>query len=262
MSSSLPSLLIPLAMMLPVYAVWLVAIIVALVRWPRHPRVSAIAIASLGSLLLLSVTQRIVTYLVIDGMNRSGQGAASMGIYLSILNLASMLGRTVAWAAILVALFGWRQAEHLSPLQRPTPFQFSIRGIMFLTLAVALLCALIRWLIGLLGESATFLLSLIDDVPLFICWLMGLRVAILRWNRHPEVSMLAVTGIGLLLAINVIWQVAFMAMLMSQSFGRTGMALDVVAVLCTAAGWALVLVAVLGRREPVETVEVRAAPIS
>jgi hypothetical protein len=74
--------------------------------------------------------------------------------------------------------------------------------------------------------------------------------------------MLAVTGIGLVLAINVIWHVAFMAMIISQSFGRTGMALDFVAVLFSAAGWALVLVAVLGRREPVDTVEVRAAPIS
>jgi hypothetical protein len=168
---------------IPIYAIWLVGIVVALARWSSHPRVSAIIAASLASMLVLGVGLRFGTAMILNGTRGAGQSTASVGVYLGILALVASLLRAGAWAAVLIALFGWRDRSTVVA----APFQFSIRGLVVLTLAVALLCGLVRGLIYLLGESAAYLLNLIDDIPLILCWIVGIRVAVRRWRVHPEV---------------------------------------------------------------------------
>jgi hypothetical protein len=171
-----------------------------------------------------------------------------MAVRLGVLGVVSLLLRAVAWTAILIALFGWRQFP-IGALQ-PARFQFSILGLMCLTLAVAILCGLVRWLVALLGESAVYLLQWIDDIPLFACWLTGLGVALARWKRHPEVSLFAVLGIGLSLATAVLWQTIWMWLSYNGSVDVVGW-LSIASILLSALGSVLVLCAALGwRHEP------------
>jgi hypothetical protein len=232
---------------LPIYAVWLVGIIVALVRWSRHPQVSAIVAASLVGLLVLNLAMRVGSSMIISAAQSSGQPLASIGVYLGILGVATSLLRAGAWSALLIALFGWRPAAAQSA-SLPA-FQFSIRGLMFLTLAVAVLCGIGRGLIFLLGESAAFLLNLIDDVPLIICWIMGMRVAVRRWNAHPQVSQLAVLGICIQLAVLVLWQVWWITRLTVQDFPPPTYLVSSLLALVSVGGWVMILVATFGWRE-------------
>ena len=251
MSSSFSPLLISLAALLPMYAVWMVAIIVALVRWQRHPHVSAIVIVSLAGLLLLSIIQRIGNSLILDEMLRGGQRSMSAGVYFSILNLVSMFVRTAAWAAILVALFGWRPMDLSEKARRLEPFQFSIRSLMIATLGVALLCGLIRGLVFVLGERAAFLIGLIGEVPLIVCWLIGIWIAISRWSAHPAVSKLAIIGFSVNFGIILLWHVCLSvitSLLMVELAGVLGFATSIL----TAIAWSLILTAALGWREKVD----------
>jgi hypothetical protein len=226
--------------------VWIVGIILGLVRWRRHPQVSALLVAGFLGLLVLSISQRLGFFWIVH-VPRSGQSAQAMSVQLGILGIAFLLLRAVAWTAILIALFGWRQPGKHS--LRSTPFQFSILGLMGLTLVVAVLCGILRWLIALLGESAVFLLQWIDDIPLYACWLTGLGVALSRWKRHPQVSQLAVVGLGLNLATSVLWQVYWTWQMWSQNFNWADV-IGVASILLTGIASALVLCAALGwRRE-------------
>jgi hypothetical protein len=245
-SSPLASHLISLVSAAPLFVVWIVGIVVALVRWRKHPSVSALLAGALLALLVLSLTTRLASFLIIQSSQQPGRSVQATGLYLGILAIAGSLIRTGAWAAVLVALFGWRPL----PGERPAgaPWQFSILGLMGVTLAVAVLCGFARWLVSWLGESATHLIQLLDDVPLFVCWLVGLGVAIWRWKRHPQVSLLAVLGIGTSIANTVIWQIVWITVTTGNRFGWIPV-LNVFSALAAATGWALLIAAVLHDRE-------------
>jgi hypothetical protein len=231
--------------MLPLYAVWLAGIVVALARWGKHPGVSALVATSLAGMFLIYLAQRLGSQYIIVNARTGGQPVASIGIYLGILGVAATLLRAGAWAGILVAVFGWRRSRQDVAA---APFQFSIRGLMILTLAAALLCGLLRGLISWLGESALFLLSLIDDIPVMVCWIVGLRLAIVRWPAHLEVSKFAILGFGLSLGALVVWQALWMALAVTQSSAPIRLLALPVTLVSTAA-WVLLLIAAFGWRE-------------
>jgi hypothetical protein len=247
-SSPLASHLIALIISLPLYAVWVVGILVALARWQKHPSVSGLLGGGLAAMLVTSLTLRLGSLWIIESMRQAGQSVSTSSFYLGILGITGSLVRTGAWIAFLVALFGWR----LRPGEKAgeSPWQFSILGLMGVTLAVAILCGVARWLVVWLGESAAHLIELVDDIPLYVCWLVGLGLAIRRWQRHPAVSRLAVMGIGIHAANTVIWQVVWIALISSHSVGWAP-ALNAFAVLGAVAGWWLVIAAVLRDREEV-----------
>ena len=207
---------------------------------------SAIVAASLAGLLVLNVGTRIASTMMISHARSGGQSIASIGVYLGILGVAASLLRAGTWIALLIALFGWRQTA--TPAPGLPAFQFSIRGLMILTLAVALLCGLGRGLVLWLGESASFLLNLIDDIPLILCWIIGIRVAIRRWPVHPQVSQFAVLGIGINLAVLVLWQFWWIARLTVQNLPAVQL-LAVPLTLISAAAWVLILMAIFGWRD-------------
>jgi hypothetical protein len=170
------------------------------------------------------------------------------GLYLGILTIVGSLIRTGAWIAVLVALFGWRPVadEKLAPAR----WQFSILGLLGLTLAVAVLCGVARWLVIWLGESAAHLLQLVDDIPIFVCWLVGLAVAIRSWRQHPSVSLGAVLGIGLIAAIALTVQVGWLVLVTTSGYVEWVRILDVLITLVASAAWCLIIAAALRDREP------------
>jgi hypothetical protein len=78
-----------------------------------------------------------------------------------------------------------------------TRWQFSIRNLLVVTFVVAVACGSLRGLAVLLGESAEVLLTLVDDIPVILCWAVGVRLAWSRWRLHPQVSRTTLAAIGL-----------------------------------------------------------------
>src|SRR5688500_11855527 len=128
MNSIVSQLLVSVAWLLPSVSVWVSGILVALVRWPRHPQVSALLVGGLGLQIVAAIASRIAFALIID-LNR-GTSFANLGLYLGVLQLFAAIIRTFCWAAVIAAIFGWR---NISP-GGPPPLQFSIRGLVILTL--------------------------------------------------------------------------------------------------------------------------------
>jgi hypothetical protein len=247
-SSPLASHLISLIIATPLFAVWIVGIVLALARWRKHPSVSALLAGGLMSVVVLMVGRRLGIAIILNSLP-PGQNASVIALDLGILGIASSLLGAGAWTAVLVAVFGWR------PLPGATmsgpPWQFGILALLVVTLAVAVLFGLARWLVLWLGESAAHLIQLVDDIPLFVCWLVALAVAIRRWKWHPRVSLLAVSGIGIHIVNTIVSQMVWI--IVSSGGGSVNwiLALNVLGLLAAATGWAIVIAAVLRDREEI-----------
>jgi hypothetical protein len=176
----------------------------------------------------------------------SGPGFGSLAPYLAVLGLANMLLRTTAWVAILTAIFGWRS----SGLARTPTFQFSIRGLLILTLVVALLCAVGRVVVSWLGGVSPYWVSLADDLPVSICWFCGGWLAIRRWSEHPIVFGLALAGIALSAASFLFFHLVWMSNLTNANIYLANWAITFSGLISPVV-WLLLLAAALGwRTEP------------
>jgi membrane protein YdbS with pleckstrin-like domain len=82
---------------LPVYLVWLVGIILALVGWKKHASVSLVALIGFVVLFLLALFTQLTT--AHHGVNWSQVGIAFL----------EALIRAGAWGLVLAAMFGWRK---------------------------------------------------------------------------------------------------------------------------------------------------------
>jgi hypothetical protein len=81
----------------PVYLVWLIGIVLALVNWKKHSSVSLVALIAFVVLFLLAfVTQLITPH---HGVNWTQTGIAFF----------EALIRAGAWGLVLAAVFGWRK---------------------------------------------------------------------------------------------------------------------------------------------------------
>ncbi len=81
--------------------VWLVGIVLALVFWRRHPRVSLLALLALLGFLALQMFEM--------GMFLLWGGYLPPNAWLlSIRYFSRLICPPVLWALLLVALFGWR----------------------------------------------------------------------------------------------------------------------------------------------------------
>jgi hypothetical protein len=103
------ALLAQLAFRTPLFIVWLVAIVLALVWWKRHPRVSAFVLAAVVILGAQSFFSAWMTFLPIT-LTRAGRTHAEVGAIMSAYGLASTFVSAVGWALLLPAIFGWRRA--------------------------------------------------------------------------------------------------------------------------------------------------------
>jgi hypothetical protein len=237
----------------PLYAVWAVGGCLAIARWRRHPRVSLLVLLSIGAMLVAAVGMQVSVWFISRAM--SGPSFGSLAPYLAVLGLAHMLLRTTAWVAILTAIFGWRS----SGLARPQTFQFSIRGLLILTLAVAVLCAVGRVVVSWLGGVSPYWVSLADDLPVSICWFCGGWLAISRRSEHPIVSSLALVAIALSAASFLSFHLVWISNLSSGTAYLVQWA-SLVSGLIAPIVWALLLAAALGwRSEPAATAPAQSA---
>jgi hypothetical protein len=249
MSSPTSQLLTTLAWTIPFVAVWISGIVAALARYSRHPTLSALLVVSLSLWMLVSISYSLTTPILIVDLDAASISKKSL--YLGILGIRMGLFRTAVWAAMIVGILGWRNA----PGQRTVPLQFSIRGLITVTLAVAVLCALIRAVVGLPGDLSPLLLLLVDEIPVIVCLGFGICIAAAPWRLHPQVSRMAIWALALALAVTIVPQMFVIAVAISPSrplplltfinslfnFGGT---------LASIPSWARAITAALGWRRP------------
>ena len=82
---------------LPVYVAWLVGVILAIVRWKKHPSVSLMALIAFVILFLLGTVSLFIA--ARNGVNLGRPGIAFL----------EALIRAGAWGLVLAAVFGWRK---------------------------------------------------------------------------------------------------------------------------------------------------------
>lgn len=245
MSSQTLQILTSIAWSVPANIVAIVGIVLAIQRWQRHPAVSALLVASLATMLFSWLAYRMAVPILVA--RRGGPSIDRMNLVLGTLGILMALVRTMCWGALIVAVFGWRQG----PDDLPTaPLQFSIRGLIAVTFAVAVLCGLGRWFVGILGETAPVLIQFIDDLPLVICLGIGIWIAATRWSRHPWVSFLAVWSFALGIAVTLVPQTIFLIALQS-SIRSDGffLLIQLMATIATTTYLAMAIAAALGWRE-------------
>jgi Na+/phosphate symporter len=93
---------------IPVILVWLTAIILAIVFWNRHPKVSLLTIISVIGLMITSVFGTFLSMWLPLSMQNRGFNASRIAIRLGIWNIALTIIETFFWALLVAAIFGWR----------------------------------------------------------------------------------------------------------------------------------------------------------
>jgi hypothetical protein len=90
----------------PIYAVWFIGLIVALVRWNRHPKVSLLVTLATVLLFLNSVVANLLSiWLIHYSRDQAGFSHERMGWMLGVLGFVSPLVGAAGYAMLLVAAF-------------------------------------------------------------------------------------------------------------------------------------------------------------
>jgi hypothetical protein len=100
------SLLMSLGRMLPMFIVWFIGLVIALVRWPRCPAVSMLVIAAIAVAGMTSIATQ-AFYIALPRY----WDTASFARIAGIIGVASAVVHACAWACMLAAAFMGRDSS-------------------------------------------------------------------------------------------------------------------------------------------------------
>jgi hypothetical protein len=106
---------------IPVVAIWIVGVILALITWRRHPTVSLLALLGCILLMISSLGGSVLHYWVILQQANQAWTNNQLGWVLSILGFVRMSLSAVAHILFLCAIFGWRSQSMSHPSNEPWP---------------------------------------------------------------------------------------------------------------------------------------------
>lgn len=98
-----------LVVQIPLIGIYIGGLVVAVVTWRRHPRVSLLTTIALGILLVNLIGGTFVTSLVPLLMTRGAWSASEVGSIFGVYGVLSALLTTIAFGLLLWAIFGWRK---------------------------------------------------------------------------------------------------------------------------------------------------------
>ena len=93
---------------LPTIGVMIAGLIIAIVRWQEHPRVSALLVIALSLQIASSIITPLITTLLIANDTSTSQ----RGILFAVVGLSNGLLHAVLIGLMLWAAFGWRNPTH------------------------------------------------------------------------------------------------------------------------------------------------------
>jgi hypothetical protein len=111
---------------LPVYLVWLIGMLLALVRWRRHSMPSLLALIAFILFLVSSMTATFLSVWVFSQRDNPDINRAWM---FTILGLVRTAVSTVAWVLLLLALFGWRTPPRVRRLPREADLDTALPAV-------------------------------------------------------------------------------------------------------------------------------------
>jgi len=94
---------------LPVFLVWLAAIVLSVIHWRRHPRVSLLTVAGVSGLSLRALLGSYLGMWLPIILQERGWGPARIGGALTVANLLQSIASAAFWILIVAAIFGWRR---------------------------------------------------------------------------------------------------------------------------------------------------------
>jgi hypothetical protein len=96
---------------IPVLLAWLVGIILAIVYWRKHPRVSLLTLIAIVALLAKSLIGSAVAMWLPITLREQGWVASQIGVILVVIGIVQSLVSAVLWGLLLAAIFGWRSGH-------------------------------------------------------------------------------------------------------------------------------------------------------
>jgi len=109
-----PAILAQLVFDIPLFIVWLVAVIFAIVRWIKHPKVSLLTIIAICIFITTNFISKTLVFLPYFMRENYGTSEAGFGLMSFGINAILLLFNTTAWALIVAAIFGWRKSLQAS----------------------------------------------------------------------------------------------------------------------------------------------------
>lgn len=93
---------------IPVFIVWLVGIVLAVVYWRWHPKVSLLAFIALAAFLVTSLFGSALSMWLPIGLQRRGWALARVGMIVTVVGFIRSLVSATLWGLLIAAIFGWR----------------------------------------------------------------------------------------------------------------------------------------------------------
>ena len=94
---------------LPVYLVWVVGIVLAIINWRRHPGAAQLTLAALFLFFITSIEGTAISSWLPLTLHARAMAARQMGIVSGIVSVIRAIFNALAFAILLVAIFGWRE---------------------------------------------------------------------------------------------------------------------------------------------------------
>lgn len=98
---------------LPIMSVWSVGIVVALVFWRRHSRVSTLTSIACAGFLILAVSETFAHVTVLALIRDGRLNTRQFEGILAMINILTAFLYTILWILVLIAIFGWRKTPEM-----------------------------------------------------------------------------------------------------------------------------------------------------
>lgn len=109
MDPMIKAVLASYAVQLPVILAWVAGLVIALVRWKTHPKVSMLAFIAFAVLLLqLLIDTYLNVWMPRWFVETRHLSSSEVGNFMSVKGIVSNVVRTAMWVLVITALFGWR----------------------------------------------------------------------------------------------------------------------------------------------------------
>jgi len=93
----------------PVLLAWLIGLILSIVFWQRHPRVSLLTLIALAVLFVETLIDTYLSLWLPLGLREQGLTLAQTGRIIATKQVLTSLVSAVAWVLVIAAIFGWRK---------------------------------------------------------------------------------------------------------------------------------------------------------
>ena len=108
---------------IPMYLIYLVGIVAALIYLRKYPKIAFYTITSIGISLIAGIGLTVAQVLLPSYLMRQGNDLKSIGYYFFGLGIVSTLVHIVTFGLLLIAIFSGRSRETQLPPSAPTQFE-------------------------------------------------------------------------------------------------------------------------------------------